>query len=296
MSYAVPNPYVSTTHPPVSRFHGGIWTRPVFGFPRTTSVQSVFKCNDFNDGNPGLRGLGADYKVGNGVFGNARNGGGVFGPSLYGLQGGSLGGQSDDIDAIANYILNTATVSPTAFDIQTQFRAWYKDLGPWDRNFSDDVPAKAAAYRRDFIAANVAGGGAAPAAPTATAPSTDFSKATITNLQQMLNTALVKAGYSAISADGALGPGTCGAIQTYRQLTGNAQAGVSFDTACAAKKPWRMPTKASSGGGYTPLSPATTPEEPMQAGMFGGVGTWAMIGGGVLAIGLAVVGKKKGWF
>jgi hypothetical protein len=34
----------------------------------------------------------------------------------------------------------------------------------------------------------------------------------------------------------------------------------------------------------------------MQAGMFGGAGTWAMIGGGVLAVGLAVVGKKKGWF
>jgi hypothetical protein len=27
-----------------------------------------------------------------------------------------------------------------------------------------------------------------------------------------------------------------------------------------------------------------------------GAGTWAMIGGGVLAVGLAVVGKKKGWF
>jgi len=298
--YEVPNPYVSTTHPYPTRYHGGIWTRPVFGYPRMVSVQSVFKCDDFNDGNPALRGLNGDYQVGNGVFGTANGGGGVFGPSLYGLAG-----QADDIDAIANYILNTGTVSTAAFDLQSQFRSWYNNLGPYDRNFSDDVMAKATSYRAQFNAANVSGG-TAPLQPATTSSSGGgggdaFSKASITNLQQLLNASLVKAGYNPLTPDGALGPSTCGAIQTYRQITGNPQSGNTYDSFCATKKPWNAPTKAGSGGGggtptYVPPPVApTTPQPTMQAGMLG-AGAWAMVAGGVLAIGVAVVGKKKGWF
>lgn len=296
--FEVPNPYVSTTHPYPTRYHGGIWTRPVFGYPRMVSVQSVFKCDDFNDGNPALRGLNGDYQVGNGVFGTANGGGGVFGPSLYGLSGAA-----DDIDAIANYILNTGTISTRAFDIQTEFRNWYNGLSWFGKD--DDALAKANSYRNQFNAANVAGGGgAAPPAPGPTpAPSGDaFSKASITNLQQLLNATLVKAGYNPLTPDGSLGPGTCGAIQTYRQLTDNPQAGNTYDSICATKKPWRAPTKAGSGGGgggtptYVAPPVAPTPQQPtMQAGMMG-AGAWAMVAGGVLAIGVAVVGKKKGWF
>lgn len=298
MSYTVPNPYVATTHPYPSRYHGGRWQRPSTGpLPYVRSVQAVLKCDDFNDGNPALRGLNGDYQVGNGVFGTSQDGGGVFGPSLYGLAG-----QSDDIDAIANYILNTATVSTAAFDIQTAFRSWYNNLGPYDRNFSDDVMAKAASYRNQFTAANVAGG-TAPAPAAAPAGSGDaFSKASIMNLQQLLSATLVQAGYSPLKADGALGPGTCGAIQAYRQITGNAQAGSTYDAVCATKKPWTAPTKAGAGGGtYAPppsvarVPGAAVPQAPAQAGMMGG-GAWAMVVGGVLAIGVAVVGKKKGWF
>jgi len=43
----VPTPYVAHVHPYPTRYHGGIWTRPVFGFPYVKSPQSVFKPDDF---------------------------------------------------------------------------------------------------------------------------------------------------------------------------------------------------------------------------------------------------------
>lgn len=292
--FGVPNPYVSTTHPYPTRFHGGSWVRPSFSFPRMVSVQSVFKCDDFNDGNPALRGLGGDYSVGNGVFGTAQGGGGVFGPSLYGL-----GGAADDIDAIAQYILNTPTVSSAAFDIQTLFRGWYNALTWFSKD--DDALAKANSYRDQFNAANVAGGTAPAPAPSGGGGDA-FSPGTIANLQTLLNATLTKSGYNAITPDGKIGPATCGAIQTYRQITGNPQAGDSYDSICATKQPWRTPSRAGGGGApsYTPPVAARTPtsvpgQQPAQAGMMG-AGTWAMIAGGVLAIGVAVVGKKRGWF
>jgi hypothetical protein len=318
MAYQVPNPYVVTTHPYPTRYHGGIWTRPVFGLPYQRSVQSVFKCDDFNDSNPGLSGVGAlppraerafralsrgaipqhglgeDYNVGNGVFGTGRDGGGVFGPSLYGL-----GSQSDDMEAIANYILSTSTVSVQAFDIQGEFRSWYNGLGPYDKNFSDDAMAKANSYRDRFNAANVRGGGSAapnPPAPSGSAAQ-PLTEAAIKAVQTTLSAALVNAGYNPISADGKIGAGTCGAIAWYQQ-TVNPSAGAQFASVCATKKPWTAPSKKSSGGGYRPPTPVTMPE-PAQASMVPtgmGAGTWAMIGGGALAIGLAVIGKKKGWF
>ena len=290
MSYGVPNPYVATTHPYPTRYHGGIWTRPTFGMPYQRSVQSVFKCDDFNDGNPALRGLGnGDYNVGNGVFGTAKDGGGVFGPSLYGL-----GGQSDDIEAIASMILNTGTISPAAYDIQNQFRAWYGDLSTYDKNFSDDAMAKANSYRDQFNAANVPSGGGGAPAPSGSA-SQPLTDAGIKAVQQTLSAALVNAGYNSLTADGKLGPGTCGAIAWYQQNV-NASAGAQFASVCAAKKPWVAPSKRSAAVAYRPPSaPAPVPVETAQASMMGG-STWAMIGGGVLAIGLAVIGKKKGWF
>jgi hypothetical protein len=43
----VPTPYVSHVHPYPTRYHGGIWTRPVFEFPYVESPQAVFKPDDF---------------------------------------------------------------------------------------------------------------------------------------------------------------------------------------------------------------------------------------------------------
>jgi hypothetical protein len=249
----------------------------------------VFKPDDFNDGNPGLRGLGTDFNVGNGVFGTARQGGGVFGPSLYGL-----GDNAEDIDAIARSILSTSTKSTAAFDIQNEFRAWYDGLSWFGKD--EDAMAKAVSYRSRFNAANVAGGGSAPAAaPPASSAAQPLTEAGIKAVQQTLSSALVSAGYNPIGVDGKVGAGTCGAIQWYQQKV-NPAAGTQFAAICAAKKPWTAPSKKSSGGGtYTP-PPVEIPAEPLQAGMGASGSTWAMIGGGALAIALAVVGKKKGWF
>lgn len=46
----VPTPYHVHVHPYPTRYHGGIWTRPVFGMPYVQSVQSVFKPDDFVNG------------------------------------------------------------------------------------------------------------------------------------------------------------------------------------------------------------------------------------------------------
>jgi hypothetical protein len=293
MSYEVPNPYVVTTHPypaPATGGKGGIWTRPVFGFPRMTSVQSVFKPDDFNDGNCGLRGLGADYRVGNGVFGTARDGGGVFGPSLYGL-----GGQADDIESIAGMILRTGTVSTAAFDLQNEFRAWYDSLGPYDKNFDGDTLAKAVSYRDRFNAANVAGGKSSAALPPSGSASQPVTKEAAIAVQTTLNAALTKAGYQPLTVDGNVGPGTCGAIAWYQQQ-GNPTAGAQFAAVCATKKPWKAPVRPSVVPYKQPAAVPAAPVEVAQAGMLGGAGTLAMIVGGGLAIGIAVIGKKKGWF
>lgn len=141
----------------------------------------------------------------------------------------------------------------------------------------------------------------------------------VRELQIYLNRVLATAGLSVIDQDGKLGPKGCGAIAWYR---GPGRSLASADTAAAidanlaalggiysvvcAKKGATAP--GGSGGTVVkappvyvaPLvvdsaPPPSTQAEPAKASMMG-AGTWAMIGGGVLAVGLAVVGKKKGWF
>ena len=57
----VPNPYVAHVHPYPTRFHGGIWTRPVFGTPFVMNPASVFKPDDFYEyyGVKGIGGVGS---------------------------------------------------------------------------------------------------------------------------------------------------------------------------------------------------------------------------------------------
>lgn len=38
----IPSPYAVHVHPYPTRFHGGIWTRPVFGMPYVPPVNAVF--------------------------------------------------------------------------------------------------------------------------------------------------------------------------------------------------------------------------------------------------------------
>lgn len=53
----VPSQYTWTVHPYPSRYHGGIWKRPVFGFPYVQSPQAVFRRANFYDPPAGLAGL-----------------------------------------------------------------------------------------------------------------------------------------------------------------------------------------------------------------------------------------------
>ncbi len=89
----VPSPYVATAHPYPSRFHGGIWTRPVFGLPRVSNVYNVLMPRDFSGvgsspdglGCAVCSGLGQPIDAGDGVFRNSSDdGGGVFNRALSG--------------------------------------------------------------------------------------------------------------------------------------------------------------------------------------------------------------------
>lgn len=93
----VPSPYVARVHPYPTRYHGGIWTRPVFGMPRVAKVQSVFRPVNFYP--PAQSGLGEScgcgaspdglgdplIQAGDGVFRYPRTGGGgIFNRALAG--------------------------------------------------------------------------------------------------------------------------------------------------------------------------------------------------------------------
>lgn len=74
------NPYTTHVHPYPTRFHGGIYTRPVFGLPYVRSPHAVFKPDDFYE-YYGVKGLGS---VG-GTFGGSSIGNGTIGGNTLGL-------------------------------------------------------------------------------------------------------------------------------------------------------------------------------------------------------------------
>lgn len=94
----VPTPYVMHMHPYPTRFHGPIYTRPVFGAPVIARPQDVFTPG-YNINRevpqPTLSGLGATvgegmlWETGDGVFKPGGYGGGVFDGDISGL--GSVG-------------------------------------------------------------------------------------------------------------------------------------------------------------------------------------------------------------
>lgn len=96
----VPSPYAVHVHPYPTRFHGAIYTRPVFGYPVIAKPQDVFTPGynvDREVPQPTLSGLGATvgegrlWTTGGGVFRPGGYGGGVFDGNISGL--GSLGAQ-----------------------------------------------------------------------------------------------------------------------------------------------------------------------------------------------------------
>lgn len=108
-------------------------------------------------------------------------------------------------------------------------------------------------------------------------------------LQQATNEALRAHGYTQITADGKLGPATCGAIRKMCDFV---------DTECDAPatcQEFTSPSLVGSGGGLIAKKPATAPVS--RAGMFGGGGSpnWLLIGGAVaaLAVGGALIYKAS---
>lgn len=111
----VPNPFVMHVHPYPTRFHGAIYTRPVFGFPQIATASSVFippRDIDMQPDYPpnGYSGLGAlAYNVGEGIFRPGGYGGGVFdgnlagAPSLGHRSSRTLGDATPTPDDAANY-------------------------------------------------------------------------------------------------------------------------------------------------------------------------------------------------
>ncbi len=94
----VPSPFVMHQHVWPSRFHGPIYTRPVFGFQegkpgstiaRTQSVLTNGYNLNIDMPQPTLSGLGQAIDTGEGVFNRGGYGGGVFDGNISGL--GSIG-------------------------------------------------------------------------------------------------------------------------------------------------------------------------------------------------------------
>lgn len=110
----VPTPYTMHVNPYPTRFHGGIWSRPAFKFPRMHQPTTVFlppRDIDMIPDKPpgGYSGLGNDqsvYDVGEGIFRPGGYGGGVFdgnlsgAPSLGSTAARTLGDAASDA---ANY-------------------------------------------------------------------------------------------------------------------------------------------------------------------------------------------------
>lgn len=94
----VPTQFVWQNRVYPSRFHGGIWTRPVFGFPKIARPYDVFTPGyDINANIPQqppisttatMQGLGRLWNEGDGIFKPGGYGGGVFDGDISGL--GSL--------------------------------------------------------------------------------------------------------------------------------------------------------------------------------------------------------------
>lgn len=122
----VPTPYVAHVHPYPTRFHGGIWTRPVFGMPSQQQTSSVFIPGRDIDmqpdrpyTGPGIQGLGqVGWDVGDGVFRPGGYGGGVFDGNLAGAPALGKRGRGRALRGFGDL---PAGVAPASASDQTNF-------------------------------------------------------------------------------------------------------------------------------------------------------------------------------
>lgn len=249
----VPSQYITHVHPYPTRFHGGIWTRPVTA-PATyvQSVQSVFKPDNFNENNPGIKKMGIDglgalqYQTYDGVFGGEKHGGGIFSGPLYGVGAPPLGAECF-VPSVCKQVKQHApgSMNVSLIDKYCNYDAsGQRDIDKMcNRAYAAHVAPKLAA---DPAAAKTAAGQQARTVVKTAYPWNAYSTATLA-LQREANLKLQARGYQTLKADGVLGPGTCGAVKTM---------GMTPPPTC---KKFRTPTKATTRGTTTVRTTAATP-------------------------------------
>jgi hypothetical protein len=133
--HGVATPLQAHVHPYPTRFHGAIYTRPVFGFPYVRNPHAVFKPNDFHDfytGNPTMNGLGAlQFTTRRGVFGPGGHGGGVFQTAQ------TMGFGQDTIDTqaqAADVVAQAAAALP--------YGVYSANTVQWQNSLNDTIKAK----------------------------------------------------------------------------------------------------------------------------------------------------------
>lgn len=114
----VVNPYTAHVHPYPTRFHGGIYTRPVFDLPYVRSPHAVFKPDDFYSyyGVKGVGGLGSfssGSSLGNGSIGGNTLGLGATGTPIY---WGGYNTKTVTLQGAVNKVLNSQGYKEIAVD------------------------------------------------------------------------------------------------------------------------------------------------------------------------------------
>lgn len=110
----------------------------------------------------------------------------------------------------------------------------------------------------------------------------------VVELQKAINAILTKNGYPAISADGKLGPGTCGAAREADKFGGNLMSQYGLTSVCTS---FNAPVR--SGGGFSP-SPSEASLVPESSGGLFGLDSQTIMIGGLVVLGLwAMLGDKK---
>jgi len=259
----VPSPYALHVHPYPTRFHGPIYTRPVFGFQENKPGSTIARAQsvmtrgynlDVDRPQPTLSGLGAvnsSWDTGQGIFKPGGYGGGVFDGDISGL--GSIGARRHNSTRIGQRSvrglgLESGVTLPAPPDDSSKF--------PW-RTKSDST----------------------------------------TQLQAMVNAYLLRYKMCPIAVDGKLGGGTCGAVKYVNDKEGED----AIPTTCLQHQSEWVAPKTNIGkncGGavsVTPSGPVVLPQQPvLEAGMSSS--TKRALGfalGGVLAIGAVVMMRKK---
>jgi len=201
--------------------------------------------------------------------------------TMAGLGSGSLSGNSLGIAGLGTTSTWIGWYNQASAEQQDEF-----DTAAEVIDAGGAVPDDVSDAVREALVIYKAAGGRADLVPA----SHDFTAAQITAAQQFVNTALAKAGYKQIDADGKLGPATCGAIIWYQENV-DSKSGISFMAECATREmtnPPRPPTKLSSGGedggdgGAT--VPSVKPKDPAQANMllYGGALAAIVVGGALI--------------